>query len=79
MNSIEFSTTVESTGEVRVAGVPFAAGTEVDVIVSPKRKSAEEFRRAWEGICQRLRGVPHLQAVSDDEIRAEIGAHRAGQ
>jgi hypothetical protein len=35
MDSYETSATVESQGRVLVAGVPFAAGTKVDVIISP--------------------------------------------
>ncbi len=37
MQSYETSATVEPNGQVHLAGVPFAAGTEVEVIISPKR------------------------------------------
>jgi hypothetical protein len=36
MNIYETSATVEAQGEVRVAGVPFAPGTGVEVTISPK-------------------------------------------
>ena len=35
MESYETSATVEDTGQIRVAGVPFAPGTQVEVIISP--------------------------------------------
>jgi hypothetical protein len=76
MKTFEISTTVLPAGEIRLAGVPFSAGTEVDVIVSPKRKSAEEFRLAWEEVCRQLRSLPQLQAISDEDIQAEFAAHR---
>ena len=36
MKAYETSATVEDLGQVRVAGVPFAPGTEVEVVISPK-------------------------------------------
>jgi hypothetical protein len=40
MNTFETSATVADQGEVRVAGVPFAPGTEVAVRISPKMEAA---------------------------------------
>lgn len=42
MKAYETSATVEDQGRVRVVGVPFAPGTEVAVIISPKRRSQDE-------------------------------------
>jgi hypothetical protein len=42
MNTYETSATVEAQGEVRVVGVPFAPGTEVEITISPKRPTEEE-------------------------------------
>ena len=38
MQSYETSATVEDQGQIRVAGVPFAPGTEVEVTICPKRQ-----------------------------------------
>jgi hypothetical protein len=78
MNSYETSATVEDKGQVHVAGVPFAPGTEVDVIINPKRRSGEEFAAAWRRICTELRGRSNLEDISDDNIREEIDRYRAG-
>jgi hypothetical protein len=40
MRAYETSATVEPNGQVRLAGVPFAPGTQVEVILSPKRGDA---------------------------------------
>jgi hypothetical protein len=40
MRAYETSATVELNGQVRLAGVPFAPGTQVEVIISPKPTSA---------------------------------------
>jgi len=77
MKAFETTTIVEPTGEIRVAGVPFMAGTEVEVIVSAKRRSGEDFRRTWEEVCRQLRSQSVAAAVSDEEIQAEVTAHRA--
>ena len=42
MKTYETSATVEDQGEVRVAGVPFAPGTEVQITISPKLRSENE-------------------------------------
>lgn len=77
MNSYETSATVEDQGQIRVAGVPFAPGTEVDVTISPKRRPAEEFTAAWRRVCAELRGRPGLKDITDETIREEIDRHRA--
>ncbi len=41
MNSYETSATVEDQGLVRVAGVPFAPGTQVEVRISARAQSAD--------------------------------------
>jgi hypothetical protein len=42
MNTYETTATVEDRGQVMIAGVPFAAGTEVDVKISRKGRSADQ-------------------------------------
>lgn len=39
MNTYETSATVENQGEIHVAGVPFAPGTEVRITIIPKLQS----------------------------------------
>ncbi|HET6881034.1 MAG TPA: hypothetical protein VFI31_12810 [Pirellulales bacterium] len=79
MKTYETSATVEEQGQVRVLGVPFAKGTEVEIIISPKRAAAKDFADAWQRVCAELRRRPGLQNITDDGIREEIDRHRAGQ
>ncbi len=79
MKAYETVATVQDPGEVRVAGVPFAPGTEVEVTISPRRRAAEEFVAAWQLVCTQLRERPGLETISDDEIRDEIDRYRTGQ
>jgi hypothetical protein len=79
MNTYETSATVEEQGQVRVAGVPFAPGTEVEVSISPKRRPAAEFAAEWRRVCAELRGRKGLQNIADEDIREEIDRFRAGK
>lgn len=59
MSTYETSATVQEQGRVLVAGVPFAPGTEVEVAISPKTRSADEIARsddeAWAAAHDRMR------------------------
>jgi hypothetical protein len=79
MKSYEISTTVEPQGDVRVVGVPFAPGTEVEVTISPKRASTAEFAQAWQRIASQLRRLPPAATLTDDDIQREIDDYRAGR
>jgi hypothetical protein len=48
MKTFETSATVEAQGQVHLAGVPFAPGTEVEISISPKVRSDAEVTRADE-------------------------------
>ncbi len=79
MNAFETWTTVRAEGEIRLSGVPFAPGTEVEVRVSARRKSGAEFRAAWERVCDEIRALPQMRDVSEQDIQEEIAAYRAGR
>lgn len=79
MKSFETSTTVQPQGDIRVIGVPFAPGTEVEVTISPKRRSAAEFAEAWRQVTNELRQLPQAASLSVSDIQQEINAFRNGQ
>lgn len=79
MKAYETAATVEREGKLQIAGVPFAPGTQVDVMVRLRRKSAEEFAVAWREVCQELRTVTGATDISEAQIQREIDDHRAGR
>jgi hypothetical protein len=79
MKAYETFATVEPQGDVRLIGVPFAPGTEVEVTISRKRQSAEEFAQSWNRVCGQLRKLAPTESITDDEIRQEINDYRAGR
>jgi hypothetical protein len=54
MNTYETSATVQPEGQVHVAGVPFAPGTEVDVTISPTQSGAGQHGTNEASRAQRL-------------------------
>jgi hypothetical protein len=76
MKFYETVTTIAAQGEVRLAGLPFAPGTEVEVTVTPKRGAADEFANQWKRVCDEIRA--RAGQISDDEIQKEIDAYRKG-
>jgi hypothetical protein len=78
-NSFETFATVEPSGNVRVAGVPFAPGTQVEVTILPRRASAEEFRSAWQRVCGELRMSAKAESLTDEQIQQEVANYRAGR
>jgi hypothetical protein len=68
---------VQPGGEIHLENVPFSAGTEVEVIVSPKRASPEAFIETWKAMVAALRSAS--PEVSEEEILAETRDHRKGR
>ena len=92
MNSYETSATVEDQGQVHLAGVPFAPGTEVEVTISPKVRSEEGLAHPdeesvrpaaglhWEGNVLVHQGVGAEPSVAElrDERLNRLGEARSG-
>ncbi len=79
MDAFQTSTQVTASGEISVPGAPFAPGTEVEVIVVEKRKSADEFVAAWKAFCQAARAAASSRSLTDEELSAEIDIYRTSR
>ena len=66
-------------GEIRLNGVPFAPGTEVEVTISARRKTGAAFQAAWERVCGEIRALPQLCDVSEQDIQEEIATYWGGR
>jgi hypothetical protein len=56
MKTYETTATVENHGQVHVSGVPFEPGTEVEVTISPKVRSADEVMHSEDEALAATRG-----------------------
>jgi hypothetical protein len=78
MSAFEILTTVAPGGDIHIAGAPFPPGTEVEVVVSPRRQSPPDFLSTWAAVTAQLRSAV-VGEYSDAEIDAEIKAYRLGR
>lgn len=87
MHTYETSATVQDNGQIHVAGVPFAPGTEVEVTISPKPQAkpcqddqAGSAGLHWEGNVLVHQGVGTEPPVSElrDERLKRLAEGRAG-
>jgi hypothetical protein len=60
MNSYATSAIVEDLGQVHVAGVPFAPGTEVEITISPKLQSSDAIRPPDDGLAMTRQRMQEL-------------------
>jgi len=73
MNAFETMATVEAEGHVRIEGVPFAPGTQVEVTISPKRiavaeKSAENVRARMAELFQSVKGFRMSPKIPREDL-----------
>ena len=66
MDAYDTIVEVQPGGEIHLDNLPFSAGTEVEVIVSPKRASPEAFIETWNAMVATLRSAS--PEVSEEEI-----------
>ena len=77
MSAYDIIVEVQPGGEIHLDNLPFSAGTEVEVIVAPKRARPEAFIETWNAMVSALRAS--APEVSDEEILAETRNHRKGR
>jgi hypothetical protein len=75
MKAYETQAVVDPEGQLHLAGIPFTSGTEVEVTVSPKRRSAPEFAAEWNRVCAEIRR--QSGKIDEDEIQHEIDSYRS--
>lgn len=79
MTAFETKGTVGPDGCLTVEAPQELANQEVNVVILPKRPPAAERLAAWERLRRRLRDLPHIQRISEEDIQREIEAVRSGQ
>ena len=68
MNAYETTSTVGEQGQVHLAGVPFAPGTEVEITVSPKLPAALERVRELFAALDRGRNTGSIGPLHREEL-----------
>lgn len=71
--------TIEDPNHVVLSGLPFAAGQRVKVVLTTEDARQTVNIEALKTLFKTTQALPQAQAISVDEIAAEIAAYRSGQ
>ncbi len=71
--------TVQKSKQIVLSDVPFLPGQRVEVVVIAEDQPARNRVRDLRELFQATQAWPQAQAISEDEIAAEIAAYRAAQ
>ena len=83
-NALRQNVVVQPGGVIEIRSPKLLPGTEVEVIVLMESSSAPEAAREarlreLKVLFQATQALPQAQAISEDEITAEIAAYRASR
>jgi len=71
--------TVTDAKQVVLSDVPFPPGQVVEVLILAHNDHQTQALRQLDTLLMRTQTLPQIQALTDDEIAAEIAAYRSGQ
>ena len=71
--------TVQKSKQIVLSDLPFLPGQRVEVVVIAEDQPAANRVRELRELFQATQALPQAQAISEDEIAAEIAAYRAAQ
>ncbi len=72
-------TTVQKSKQIILADLPFQPGQRVEVVVIAEDEPSANRVRELRELFQTTQALPQAQAISEDEIAAEITAYRTGR
>ena len=71
--------TVSDSKQVVLNDVPFQPGQRVEVLVLTTSEADQETTHELEALFKETQALPQTQALTDEEIAAEVAAYRNGQ
>jgi hypothetical protein len=71
--------TVQKSKQIVLADLPFQPGQRVEVVVIAEDEPSANRVRELRELFQTTQALPQTQAISEDEIAAEIAAYRSGR
>jgi len=71
--------TVQDPRQIVLSDVPFRAGQRVEVVVIAEEEQPAARVQELRALFKITQALPQAQAISEDEIAAEIAAYRAGR
>ncbi len=71
--------TIKESKQIVLSDVPFEPGQRVEVVVIAEDGEAGARVRELKALFEATQALPQAQAITEDEIAAEIAAYRAGR
>ena len=71
--------TVQDPRQIVLSDVPFRAGQRVEVVMIAEEEQPAARVQELRALFKTTQALPQAQAISEDEIAAEIAAYRAGR
>ena len=72
-------TTVQKSKQIILSDLPFQPGQRVEVVVIAEDEPPTARVRELRELFETTQALPQAQAITEDEIAAEIAAYRAGR
>lgn len=79
MNTYKTYAQIDASGRLILEGLPFSAGSLLEILVVDQSHQPEERVESWRTLMRHVQGLPQSQAITDEDIIAEIEAVRSGQ
>ncbi len=76
MVAYERYVTVEQPGKIEITGLPVRPGQKVRVTVTVDAAERAALVRELDELLKRTQALPQARGITDEEIAAEIEAHR---
>ncbi len=71
--------TIQKSKQIVLSDLPFQPGQRVEVVVIAEDEQPANRVRELRELFQATQALPQAQAITEDEIAAEIAAYRAGR
>jgi hypothetical protein len=71
--------TVQDPKRIVLSNLPFRAGQRVEVVVIAEEEQPAARVQELRALFKTTQALPQAQAITEEEIAAEIAAYRAGQ
>jgi hypothetical protein len=78
MNAYKTYAQIDAGGRLVLEGLPFRDGALLEVLIIDPTQEPRERSEGWRALMRHVQALPHSKALSDEEIAAEIDAHRSG-
>jgi hypothetical protein len=79
VNTYKTYVTLDASGRILLEGLPFPAGSVLEVLLVDQTVQPSERVESWRALMRQVQQLPQLQAITDEDIAAEIDAVRNGR